>query len=127
MASSDRRRPNRGGQLPACSSCRRRMPRRLVRAHLWVGRILKATGARPGPGAQSSLEYSSPSARDASGRFLGFSRFDAAELNRIQQGKELRQLRFVDRDVPSTGPDVVSVNVIDDFTWAAAALSDQTD
>ena len=30
-------------------------------------------------------------------------------------------------DVPSTGPDVVSVNVVDDFTWGAAALSDQTD
>ncbi len=89
--------------------------------------ILRATGARPGPGAQSSLEHSSPPARDASGRFLGFSRFDAAELNRIEHGKELRELRFVGPDVPSTGPDVVSVNIVDDFTWGAAALSDQTD
>lgn len=89
--------------------------------------VLKATGGRPGPGAQSSLEYSSPPARDASGRFLGFGRFDAAELNRIRQGKELRKLRFVGPDVPSTGPAVVSVNVIDDFTWGAAALSDQND
>lgn len=89
--------------------------------------LLRATGARPGPGAQSSLENSTPAARDASGRFLGLRRFDAAELNRIGQGKQLRKLRFVGPDVPSTGPDVVSVNAIDDFTWGAAALSDQTD
>lgn len=35
--------------------------------------ILRATGSRPGPGAQSSLEYSTLTARDASGRFLGFA------------------------------------------------------
>jgi len=89
--------------------------------------ILRATGGRPGPGAQSSLEYAWPTSRDSSGRFLGYSRFDAAELNRIQQGKDLRDIRYVGPDVPSSGPDVVSVNVLDDFTWGAAALSDQTD
>lgn len=88
--------------------------------------ILKATGARPGPGAQDSLLSAWPTARDDSGHFLGYSRFDSAELNRIQQGKELRPIRYVGPDVPSTGPDVVSVNVVDDFTWGAAALSDQT-
>ena len=88
--------------------------------------ILRATGARSGPGAQSSLHYAWPKARDDSGRFLGYSRFDAAELNRIQQGNELRTIRYVGPGVPSTGPDVVSVNVVDDFTWGAGALSDQT-
>ena len=87
--------------------------------------ILRATGSRPGPGAQSSLWAAWPTARDDSGRFLGYSRFDATELNRIQQGRELRAIRYVGPDVPSTGPDVVSVNVVDDFTWGAAALSDE--
>ncbi|MDQ4091163.1 MAG: hypothetical protein M3163_12795 [Actinomycetota bacterium] len=89
--------------------------------------LLRATGARPVVGAQSILEYSLPSARDDSGRFLGYSRFDAAELNRIQQAKDPFTIRYVGPDVPSTGPDVVSVNVVDDFTWGAAALSNRTD
>ena len=88
--------------------------------------ILRATGARD-PGAQSTLEYSLPSARDDAGRFLGYSRFDAAELNRIREGTDPLTIRYVGPDAPSTGPDVVSVNVVDDFTWGAAALSDQTD
>ena len=88
--------------------------------------ILRATGARD-PGAQSSLWAAWPTARDDSGRFLGYSRFDAAELNRVQQGRELRAIRYVGPDVPSTGPDVVSVNVVDNFTWGAAALSDENE
>lgn len=89
--------------------------------------ILRVTGARTGPGAQASLDHAWPSARDDSGRFLGYGGFDAAELNRIHQGRELRTIRYVGPDVPSTGPDVVSVNVVDDFTWGAAARSEETE
>jgi hypothetical protein len=88
--------------------------------------LLQWSGARPGPGAQSSLEYSTPSARDGAGAFLGYSRFTADELNRVRQGSELRSIRFVPAEVPSTGPGIVSVNAIDDFTWAAASESDET-
>ena len=89
--------------------------------------LLRWSGARPGPGAQSSLEYSTPSARDSAGGFHGYSRFTADELNRIRQGSDLRSIRFVPAQVPSTGPRTVSVNPIDDFAWAAASKSDQND
>lgn len=89
--------------------------------------LLRWSGARPGPGAQSSLEYSTPSARDPGGGFLGYTRFTADELNRTRQGSDLRAIHFVPAPVPSTGPSVVSVNPIDDFTWTAASQSDETD
>ena len=78
------------------------------------------------PGAESSLENAAPDPWSASGRFVGYSRFTAPELNRIHQGKELRAIRYVSAQTPSTGPAVVSVNPISKFAWAAAALSDQS-
>jgi hypothetical protein len=86
-----------------------------------------ALGLRPEPGAQSSLEHAIPAPSSGRGLHGGYSRFTAEELNRVRQGRELRRINYVGRDVPSEGPDTVSVNVIDDFTWGAAAFSTQTD
>lgn len=91
-----------------------------------LGGITRWAGARPGPGAQSSLEIASPDPWLPSGAFGGYTRFTADELNRIKQGHDLRSIRHVPADQASTGPSVVSVNPIDDFTWGAAALSDET-
>jgi hypothetical protein len=74
------------------------------------------------PGAQFRLSNATPNPWGDDG-FLGLSRYTAAELNRAQRQ---RQPRYVPSDVPSTEPNVVSVNPIDDFTWGVAALSDQT-
>src|SRR5438309_3708780 len=57
------------------------------------------------------------------GTYIGLDRFTAKELARVRQGAELRPLRFVGADSPSTAPDVVSVNPIDRDTWSAVALS----
>lgn len=82
--------------------------------------------AGPGPaGAQSSLDHSLPNDLDPDGHRRSYLDFTAAELNRIGQGSDLRELHFVPADVPSTSPAIVSVNPIDEFTWAAASLSDQ--
>ena len=75
------------------------------------------------PDAQDSLLFAMPSGRDSAGAYVGLDRFTAAELNRIHEGVELRPLRFISADMSSTGPDVVSVNPIDRYTWAAVALS----
>ena len=75
------------------------------------------------PDAQDSLLFAMPSGRDSAGAYLGLDQFTADELDRIHEGMELRPLRFIGADMPSTGPDVVSVNPIDRYTWAAAALS----
>lgn len=75
------------------------------------------------PGAQDSLLFAVPTGRDPSGAFIGLDQFTDGTLNRIHQGADLRPLRFVSADTPSTGADVVSVNPIGRFTWSAVALS----
>jgi len=70
--------------------------------------------------AQASLQSSIPAANDASGRFVGFSRWDASALNRARSASTIH---YVPASAASTGPNVVSVHVIDDYSWAAAALS----
>lgn len=70
--------------------------------------------------AQATLQHSIPAADDASGRFEGFTRWDAAAMNRAHPGSTIR---YVPADVASTGPTVVSVHVIDEGSWAASALS----
>ena len=75
------------------------------------------------PDAQDSLLFAMPSGRDSAGTYVGLDRFTAEDLNRIHKGVELRPLRFIGANMPSTGPDVVSVNPIDRYTWAASALS----
>lgn len=82
--------------------------------------------ANPGPpGAQSSLEHSVPDPREANEGSRKYTEFTAEELNRVRKASELRVIRFVGPDEESTGPDVVSVNPIDAYTWGAAARSDQ--
>jgi hypothetical protein len=66
------------------------------------------------------LQQSVPAADDASGRFQGFTRWDAAAMSEAHPGSPIR---YVPADVASSGPTVVSVHVIDDSTWGGAALS----
>lgn len=72
--------------------------------------------------ATYTLQRLPPHAYDSSGHFLGVSSFTAERLNRMSNDR-VRDLTFVSADEPSTGPKVVSVNPIDDYTWGAAALS----
>jgi len=95
---------------------------------LLSGFLADPIGLGPGvatgpPHAQDSLLFAVPSGRDATGTYIGLDRFTAKELARVRQGAELRPLRFVGADSPSTAPDVVSVNPIDRDTWSAVALS----
>ena len=53
----------------------------------------------------------------------GLTHFTAAELNRTHHGAEWGPITYVGADTPSTRPDMVSVNPIDDYTWGAAAHS----
>jgi hypothetical protein len=77
------------------------------------------------PYAQSALQWALPSVGD-SGQLVGLTRFTAAELNRTHHGSQWGPITYVDADVPSTRPDEVSVNPMDDFTWGAAAYSVRT-
>jgi hypothetical protein len=79
-----------------------------------------ALGGKGTNAAQAALQRSIPAADTASGTFLGFARYSAAALNRERRDSGVR---YVDADSPSTGPSVVSVHVISNSTWAAAALS----
>lgn len=74
------------------------------------------------PGA--SLFYGEPDARADDGTFLGYERFDAAEMNRLHpERKEGLVFTYVPGDVASTGPDVISVLSLGRFGFAAAARS----
>ena len=66
--------------------------------------------------SRASLEVASPDPWRGD-RFLGYSRFTAEELNRIEQGHDYRKIKYVEAEVESTDRTVVSVNPIDDFTW----------
>jgi len=50
------------------------------------------------------------------------SHYGASELANLRRGDGSVDT-YVDATVPSTGPNVISVNPIDDFTWGAAAKS----
>ena len=77
----------------------------------------------PGPrGPLTSLLVATPPPATSG---LPLSHFTADELNRIQHGRKYLELTYVPADVPSTGPLVVSVNPIGDYTWGAAALSEE--
>jgi hypothetical protein len=75
------------------------------------------------PYAESALQWAVPNPWMSDGRYIGMTHFTAAELNRIHQGSKWGPINFVDADVPSTRPDQISVNAIDDNTWGAAAYS----
>jgi hypothetical protein len=79
--------------------------------------------SRP-PDGLSALNIALPPPWTSTYEFIGLTHFTADELNRINLGSKYpRQLTYVTADVPSTSPDVVSVNPIDDYTWGAAVLS----
>ena len=71
--------------------------------------------------AAASLYYAEPNPWTQDERFIPLTRFNALYMNVHREGPG-RRLIFVDADVASWGPSVVSVNVIDEFTWAAASL-----
>lgn len=72
--------------------------------------------------ATATLQRLPPDPYDASGQFQGLASFTAERLNGMNEDP-VRGITFVSADEPSTGPTVVSVNPIDDYTWGAAALS----
>ena len=79
------------------------------------------------PGAGSYLLWSMPQPTTPEGTKVPLSYWTADELNRVHQGSSFGKITFVDGTVPSTRPEVVSVNPIDDYTWGAAAYSWQTE
>lgn len=83
---------------------------------------LRSSDEAVGHLATHSVSYALPAPFDSSGRFIGYLRFTAQHLNENRRGVG-RRLTFVDADLPSTGPSVVSVHPIDQYTWGAAAKS----
>jgi hypothetical protein len=83
---------------------------------------LKGDLSAVGKDARASLSYAVPSPSDDHGRFIPLRNFDAARMH-TESDLSSRGLRFVGSDQPSTGPNVLSVNPIDDLTWGAAAKS----
>jgi hypothetical protein len=83
----------------------------------------------PGPPyAESALSWSHPDPRTGKNPSAGEMQWTADELNRVHQGHEWGVITFVPADVPSTRPNMVSVNPIDQYTWGdAAAYSVRTD
>lgn len=69
------------------------------------------------PDPRGTLEYSI--GPEDNGHYLTRT---AAALNARHQGKEWGSITYVEKDIPSTGPYVVSVNPIDQHTWGAVAL-----
>lgn len=56
-------------------------------------------------------------------QYGGWAHFTASELNRIHWGAKFGRVTYVPANVPSTDPEIVSVNPIDNETWGAAAYS----
>jgi hypothetical protein len=73
--------------------------------------------------AASVLLTATPSGWGADGRFVGMKRYTAAELARIGQGAAFGKTTFIPGNVPSTDPETVSANPIDEYTWGGAAYS----
>ncbi len=81
----------------------------------------------PGPPyAEGALSWSHPDPRTGMNPSLGEMQWTAEELNRVHQGHEWGPITYVPAAVPSTRPDMVSVNPIDQYTWGAAAYSVRT-
>jgi len=68
--------------------------------------------------ADASLWVASPQVWTPAGDYIGLTKFTAEELNRTRHGSRYRDLTYVPAHVPSTGQLLVSVNPIDDYTWA---------
>lgn len=75
------------------------------------------------PYAESALQWATPDPRDEKDPNAGLTQFTAARLQQLRHGAEWGPIQYVPGDVPSTRPDMVSVNPIDRYTWGAAAYS----
>ena len=81
----------------------------------------------PGPPyAESALLWSVPFPYTSSGQYIGMQHFTAEVLNRTKPAAQWGRIDYVPAAVPSTRPDMVSVNAVDDYTWGAAAFSVRT-
>ncbi len=78
------------------------------------------------PYAEAALLWSLPDPRTGTDPSLGELQFTADKLNRMHQGAEWGPIAFVPPSTPSSRPDMVSVNPIDQLTWGAAAYSVRT-
>ncbi len=114
-----------------------KLSRRLLSVSLIVFSLLAAGGIAttlvirslyfPGPPyAEAALIWSLPETTDKSGHYIGMLRFTADDLNRTHPAARWGPIAYVPADVPSTRPNLVSVNPIDDYTWSAAAYSVRT-
>lgn len=93
-----------------------------IAAVLIISGVISCGGYGP-PYATTALDWTVPNPWTSSGTYAGLSRYNAIELNRIHQGSGWGPIKYVDATAPSTRPDEVSVNPIDDYTWGAAAHS----
>jgi len=75
------------------------------------------------PYAEVVLLWALPDPQSSRDPQLGFTQFTAAELTAMHQGAQWGTITYVPADVPSTRPDMVSVNPIDTHKWGAAAYS----
>ncbi len=75
------------------------------------------------PYAEVVLIWALPDPQSSRDPQLGFTQFTAAELTAMHQGAQWGTITYVPADVPSSRPDMVSVNPIDTHTWGAAAYS----
>lgn len=115
-------------------ACRRGAIRRRVRVASALAGLVVATvlmtacgsSSHGPPYAASALDWAVPDPWTSSGAYLGMGRYTAAELNRMHWGSRWATIDYVPADVPSTRPDQVSVNPIDNYTWGAAAYSVRT-
>jgi hypothetical protein len=73
--------------------------------------------------AESALLWSVPDPRNETDPSTGLLQFNSTRLQQLHQGSEWGPIEFVPGDIPSTRPDMVSVNPIDAHTWGAAAYS----
>lgn len=78
------------------------------------------------PYAEGALSWSTPNSGDVRDRTLGYLEFTAERMQELQPGRRWGPIDYVDADVASTRPDMVSVNPIDRRTWGAAAYSLRT-
>jgi len=62
------------------------------------------------PYAESALQWATPDPKDQQSPSAGLMEFTAARLQQLKHGSEWGPIDYVGADVPSTRPDMVSVN-----------------
>jgi hypothetical protein len=78
------------------------------------------------PYAESALQWATPDPKDQQDPSAGMLEFSATRLQQLKHGSVWGPIKYIAADVPSTRPDMVSVNPIDKYTWGAAAYSVRT-